>query len=193
MDAGEDGQVRRGAAQRFVIVGATGSGKSTLAASLAARLNLAHVELDALHWEANWTMAELATFRGRAECNVAQDRWVIDGNYPKVRDLVWDRAEVLVWLDFPFPLTFGRLLCRTIWRIGARLELWNGNRENFATQFLSRNSILLWAAQSRSLFRATYPTLIASQRFTHLAVVRLRSPRETAAWLVGLSTETEQL
>ena len=74
--------------QRVSVIGVTGSGKTTFAASLAARLRVPHVELDALHWEPNWTMAELDVFRRRVARQVSADGWVIDGNYAKVRDLV---------------------------------------------------------------------------------------------------------
>ena len=41
--------------QRIVVIGTTGSGKTTLAKALSARLNLPHVEMDAIHWGPNWT------------------------------------------------------------------------------------------------------------------------------------------
>src|SRR5262249_29948937 len=114
--------------RRVSVIGVTGSGKTTFAASLASRLHLPHVELDALHWEPDWRMAELEVFRNRVGSAAAGDGWVIEGNYSKVRDLVWARADTVVWLDYSFPLTFVRLLRRTIARVRTGEELWNGNR-----------------------------------------------------------------
>jgi adenylate kinase family enzyme len=76
-----------------VVIGATGSGKSTLAERLAARLGGAYVELDALHWEPHWTEAAPDVFRERVERATAGARWVVAGNYGRVRDLVWPRAD----------------------------------------------------------------------------------------------------
>jgi adenylate kinase family enzyme len=36
---------------RLAVVGTTGSGKTRLARRLAQQLDVAHIELDALHWE----------------------------------------------------------------------------------------------------------------------------------------------
>jgi len=47
-------------ARRIAVVGVTGCGKTTFAAALAAALDLAHIELDALHWEPDWVPAERA-------------------------------------------------------------------------------------------------------------------------------------
>lgn len=169
--------------QRVSVIGVTGSGKTTFAACLGAKLEAPHFELDALHWEPNWTMAELDVFRRRVANVVAADRWVIDGNYSKVRDLVWGRADHVVWLDYSFPLTFARLLRRTVARLRSREELWNGNRERLTEQFLSRDSLLLWAIQTYPKYRATIPVLLASERYRHLRLIRLRAPRDAQQWL----------
>ncbi len=44
--------------QRIAIVGTTGSGKTTLAQQLSQRINVPHIELDALHWEPNWVIKQ---------------------------------------------------------------------------------------------------------------------------------------
>lgn len=168
------------------MVGVTGSGKTTFAASLAVRLNVPHVELDALHWEPHWTEAELEVFRNRVGCVAAGDGWVIDGNYSKVRDLVWGRADTVVWLDYAFPLTFVRLLRRTVRRVRSGEELWNGNRERFAEQFLSRDSLFLWSITTYSRHRRTIPAALAGEAYSHLRLVRLRAPRDAQRWLAGV-------
>ena len=173
--------------QRVSVIGVTGSGKSTLAAALAARLQAPHIELDALHWDPNWTMAELDVFRQRVANWGSADCWVVDGNYSKVRDLVWERADTVVWLDYSFALTFGRLLRRTLARVLSGEELWNGNRERFTEQFLSRDSILWWAIKTHPRYRATFPALLASDRYGHLRLVRLRAPRQAEQWLQSVS------
>ncbi|MDQ6673093.1 MAG: AAA family ATPase [Chloroflexota bacterium] len=177
--------------RRVVVVGVTGAGKTTFASALAARLGVAHIELDALHWEPNWVMAELEVFRDRVARAVAADRWVADGNYAKARDLVWSRADTLVWLDYSFALTFTRLVRRTLVRVTTGQDLYSGNRERFREQFFSRDSLFLWAIQSYPKHRATYPELFGSNPYRHLQVVRLRNPRTANVWLRELPAGVE--
>jgi hypothetical protein len=113
-------------------------------------------------------------------------RWVVDGNYGKVRDIVWSRADTIVWLDYTLPVIMRRLVWRTIRRVVTREELWSGNREGVRGALFSRDSILLWALRTFRRRRREYPVLLASPEYAHLAVVRLRSPRAADEWLSNL-------
>jgi adenylate kinase family enzyme len=169
--------------QRIVVIGTTGSGKTTLATQLARRLGASHIELDALHWEPDWAAAPLDVFRARVTQALSLDSWVADGNYSKVRDIVWGRADSIVWLDYSLPVILGRLTRRTVHRIITREELWNGNRENLRGAFFSRDSIFLWALKTYRKQRRIYPPLFAQPEYHHLTIIRLPSPHVTNRWL----------
>jgi adenylate kinase family enzyme len=172
---------------RISVVGTCGSGKTTVARALADRLGLIHVELDALSWGPKWTERPDDEFRAAVVAAASGDRWVIDGNYSKCRDLVWARADSVVWLDYSFPRVFWRLLRRTFRRALRREELWHGNRESLRRSFLSCDSILLWAIKTHRRRQRNYPAILARPEYRHLRVVRLRSPRAATAWLAGVS------
>ncbi len=172
--------------RRIAIVGTTGSGKTTLARQVAQRCLLSHVELDALQWEPNWTPAEPQVFRDRVRLALSGDRWVVDGNYSAVRDIVWARADTVVFLDYPFRLVLRRLLKRTLRRSLYQEELWNGNRETFRQSFFSRDSILVWLLRTYSQKRKKYPILFQRPEYAHLAIVQLRSPKAAEQWLLSL-------
>jgi adenylate kinase family enzyme len=174
------------------VVGTSGSGKTTLARRLSERLGIPHVELDALHWDPGWTPAEPEVFCERVSQALSGTTWATDGNYGKVRDIVWSRADTVVWLDFSLPVIMGRILWRTVRRLVCREELWNQNREDFAVTFLSRDSIILWALRTYRRRRSEYPVLLGRPEYAHLHVVRLRSPQEARRWLDGLPSSHPQ-
>src|ERR671938_1049109 len=95
--------------ERILILGRTGSGKTTLARELAAVLDVPHVELDSLYFGPNFSTAPLSLLRERTSAAIAADRWVADGNKRAVRDLVWPRADTIVWLDYRLGLRLWRL------------------------------------------------------------------------------------
>ncbi|HET89697.1 MAG TPA: adenylate kinase, partial [Chloroflexi bacterium] len=134
--------------QRILVIGTTGSGKTTMAHRLSRRLGLPHIELDALHWGPDWTPVPLPEFRASVQEALSRESWMTDGNYSKVRDITWGRADTIVWLDYPLPVILGRLLRRTLRRVCHREQLWSDNRESFQAQFLSRDSLFLWALQT---------------------------------------------
>lgn len=164
--------------RRVVVFGTTGSGKSTVAARLAERTGLRVVELDALFWGRDWQPAPVELFRHRVERETVGEGWIVVGNYGQVRDLVWQVADTLIWLDLPLPLVMWRLLRRTIGRIATQEELWGtGNRESLRSAFFSRDSILLWALKTHHRNRKRF-ALECEFLAREKQVVRLRSARE---------------
>lgn len=194
--------------RRIAVVGTTGSGKSVLARTLAAEWGIAYVELDALYWQPNWIPAPAPQFQAAVTAALGQDEWVVDGNHSDVRDLIWQRAALLVWLDYPQVLVFGRLLRRTLRRMIVGEVLWNGNREDLRHQplwrvgrrwlarlrgrqgedggeaFAGQQGTAAWSGhQARRLH---YPALLRQPAYDHLQLVHLRSPQQADHWLASL-------
>lgn len=191
-DAASSTTVPTTSPRRIVIVGDAGAGKSTLAQSLAQRLGLTHIELDALAWDAGWQLAPPEVLRARVAAAVSDDRWVADGNYGGVRDLVWGRANTLIWLNYPILLVLWRLWWRTWRRMLRREPLWNGNRERFGTQFFSRSSLFWWVLTSYRRRRREFSALLRSPAYRHLSVFRFRHPRQAHAWLATVVEARQQ-
>lgn len=176
---------------RICVVGCPGAGKSTFARRCAA-LGYAHLELDGVFHQANWE--KLPDDEGRARIDAftrAHDRWVVDGNYTRFRDLLWPRADTIVWID-PGRWTVSRgVIGRSIRRLVFREVLWNGNREQWSAVFSldPERSILLWAWTRFPHYRKEYARAMHDPRWSHLTWVRLPSRREADAVLSRLSRE----
>ena len=168
-------------------MGPPGSGKSTVARAVAARLGLPHVEMDSLWWEPNWTEAGPDVLAGRLRDVAAGDAWVMDGNYFSAgsRDVVWPRADTIVWLDHARWVTVPRVVRRTVSRAVRRTELWSGNRESLRLA-LRPDSIILFAWREHPKYNRRYEGLDADPDLAHLQWIRLRDPRATRRWLASL-------
>jgi adenylate kinase family enzyme len=171
--------------QRVSVVGTSGSGKSTLGAALAKRLGTGFLELDSVFHQPGWVPLPEEEFRRRVGDAVAGERWVIDGNYSKVRDIVWARADTVVWLDLPKRIVMRRIIWRTLGRMAWRKELWNGNRERWRNLFSldKEESVVAWAWQTHAKNRVKYAAAMADQANAELHFVRLRNPAEVRRFL----------
>jgi len=176
--------------QRIVIVGSTSSGKSTLAEQIAKQFGLHFIDLDALHWEPNWTEAPLEVFRERVSLATQAPAWVVAGNYHVVRDLIWPKAEVIVWLDYSLPRIFWQLTRRTFTRWWHRELLWGTNYEDLWMHFRlwSDDSLYRWLFKTYWRRKHEYPALFTMPENRHLKVLRFGNPRETDNWFKENST-----
>jgi energy-coupling factor transporter ATP-binding protein EcfA2 len=175
--------------ERILILGRTGSGKTTLARELAAGLRVPHVELDSLYFGPEFSTAPLPLLRERTSAAIAGDRWVTDGNKRVVRDLVWPRADTIVWLDYPLGVSLWRLAKRARRRTSTLTSqaTKTGGATGLPKQLFAAARGVLKALRSHAGQRRRYPRMFAEQANQHLAVVRLRSPRATRRWLARVT------
>ena len=171
---------------RISVVGGPGTGKTTLGRELGRRLGLPTIELDELHWGAGWQEVPTEVFRDRVRAATAGDRWVCDGNYTIVRDIVLPRADTLVWLDLPFGVGVGRTIRRTVRRAVTREPIFSGNVESWRTM-LGPSSLIWWAIRTHRGRRRRWEAWLRRPEAAHLRVVRLRSTAEVAAWLTAVA------
>jgi adenylate kinase family enzyme len=169
--------------ERVWVVGNSGAGKSTLARRIADALGAHHTELDAIFHQPGWTELPRQEFRGQVEAVVRGPRWVVDGNYTVVADLVRARADTVVWIDLPRRTVMRRLGVRTLVRVARRTELWNGNRESLGNLLSldKEKSILVWAWTQHDEYRRRYLELLETAP-SGQRIVRLQTPAEVEAF-----------
>lgn len=171
--------------RRVSLVGVSGSGKTTVGRQLAASMDVPFIELDSIFHQPGWTDLAHDEFRRRVSEALTADAWVVDGNYSAVQDLVWQRADTVVWLDLPRRVVMRRIIQRTVRRTVTRQRLWNGNREpisNFVRLNPDKN-IIRWAWVKHAEYVARYDAAMHDAAFGHLHFVRLRSQNELDSFI----------
>jgi hypothetical protein len=113
-----------------------------------------------------------------------EPRWVMDGNYSAVRDIVWGRCTAIAWLDPAFARVFSRALRRTARRVVTGERLHAGNRETLRGALLDPTGIPWWVLRTYWKRRREFPALFRRPEYAHAGVIRLRTPAETEAFLV---------
>ncbi|MFH2037329.1 MAG: adenylate kinase [Candidatus Zixiibacteriota bacterium] len=164
--------------RRIAVIGTSGSGKTTLARQISEILEIRHIELDQYFWLSDWESREIDEFRGMVEKLTAEEKWVVDGNYGTIRDLIWSRATDIIWLDLSFWITFGRTALRTIKRLYNREILFGGCRESLLRTLFSSDSILWWVIKTHSLWRREYPKLFAQKQYQGIQVTKICNKHE---------------
>jgi adenylate kinase family enzyme len=173
--------------RRVSVIGTSGSGKSTLGRELASALGVPFLELDSVFHQPGWAPLPQQEFRDKARAAAATDGWVIDGNYSAIRDVVWERADTVLWLDLPRLIVMRRLVWRTFRRVATRQVLWNGNRERWRNFFSldPEQSIIVWGWRKHAEYRARYDAASRDPANAHLTFIRLGSAREVRRFLAA--------
>lgn len=85
---------------RISIVGGSGSGKSTLANILSKELKLPAIHLDAINFNSNWVEIDKKERDKIISTKASEDKWIIDGNYNKTLKERFNKADLIIWLDY---------------------------------------------------------------------------------------------
>jgi adenylate kinase family enzyme len=169
--------------RRIAVIGTSGSGKTTFAQAAAARLGLRHVELDALFWRPDWKEPHDDEFRAVTAATLdGLDGWVADGNYSRVQDLVFDRVDIVVWLDVGLVTCLRRVVTRAVRRAWSREVMWGTNRERWRN-VVGRDSLAWWVVTTHGRRRRDTERLFRDAPYAHLRVHRFRTNAAAAAWL----------
>ena len=117
---------------------------------------------------------------------MSAERWVVDGNYNMVRDIVWQRATTLAWLNLSVPVVFWRALSRIVNRRFGRRTLFSGNKESIRQAFFSRDSMILWVIKTFHEHRRSTRQVFDGDGFPGLHRVELRNQGDADRFLASL-------
>ena len=171
--------------QRVLIIGPCGAGKSRLALELAAATGLPAYHMDRLHWKPGWVESSRDELIAKLEPILAQDRWIIDGNYSDTLDKRLPRSDTVILLDLPRRVYRWRVI-KWWWtyRGRPRPDLSEGCPDKLDWEFL----LFVWRfnRHSRPRLLAKLDTLLDGQTF-----IRLTSRREVQAFLDEVNANSE--
>jgi adenylate kinase family enzyme len=170
------------------VVGTSGSGKSTFSRKLATKLQVPHIELDALFWLPNWGETPDEQFFEKIRQETATERWVLDGNYNRTVPVKWRDVDTVIWINYSYTRTVLQAVKRAFIRSLTRKELWagTGNKESFRKSFMSKDSVIMWTLKTYHSNVERYESMMADPQYDHIQFIRLRSPRQSKAFLAKL-------
>jgi hypothetical protein len=175
---------------RVVVVGTSCSGKTTFARRLASILDTPCVELDSLYWGPEW--ARRPNFQQDVLAAVQQPRWIIDGNYSAVRDVIWRRCTAIVWLNYSLARVFSRAVRRTMRRIVNGQRLYGGNRETIGSALFDVEAPLWLVVLTHGKRRRAFPELFRRAEYRHATVIQFRAPAAAELFLAETSVCAER-
>ncbi|UQN37360.1 AAA family ATPase [Alcaligenes aquatilis] len=155
---------------RICILGPSNSGKSTLADAIERKLAIPAVHLDQLYHlpHTNWIPRPEADFVALHQAAIAQEQWVMEGNYTRHLAPRLERATGFIVLEFSTTTSLLRYFRRTLFERDRRGAL-EGSKDSVKWQMIRHIAIVTPPNRHKylSIFEASA-----------LPKIRLQSTRE---------------
>lgn len=167
--------------KRVLVIGSPGAGKSAFSQTLAKQTGLPLIHLDDEYWLPGWVRRDSGQWKKRVESLIADEVWILDGNYTSTLELRAGRADHVIVLMYPRWLCLYRAITRAWWnRRPDRKAL---GREPLNREFLS----FIWNFSSTG--QAQLDRLSAlSAALPDVRLTVLRSDREARRYLQALGS-----
>lgn len=151
--------------KRIAIIGAPGTGKTTLANNLGKIYNLPVLHLDTIHYMKNWVLRDTKQRDKMIIEEGKKEKWILDGTFIDTLVQRTDRADLIIFLDYPRRTQLKGIFKRKITHLGKkraqipRLDLsfvlyvftYNKKRRGYITDILKKynsNKILVFQKQN---------------------------------------------
>ena len=161
--------------KKIIVIGCPGSGKSTFSRALAAKTGIPLYHLDMLYLNADGTAVEKSVFLDRLAAALADDAWIIDGNYSSTVEMRLSLCDTVFFLDMPASVCLNGIKER---RGRARPDMpWIETKEDEAfTEFVLRFE------------EAERPKLLSLfEKYPEKTVITLKTHAEADAFLNNLA------
>ena len=165
--------------KRVIIIGCGGAGKSTLARKLGEKTGLPVVHLDKLFWRPGWQSISQEEFDIRHRQALAEDAWIIDGNFNRTMAERVVRCDTILYLDVSRTACLFGVLKRILTTYGTvRPDMGEGCPERIDFEFLK------WVWNFNKKNRERNYTLL--NEATHAETIVLKNRRAVKKFLAQL-------
>jgi len=166
--------------KRVLVIGPGGSGKSTFSRTLGEKLRLPVLHLDRFYWKSGWIKPTPEQWLNIVDQLLAQESWIIDGNFSGTLPKRIVACDTIVFLDLPTLICLMRILKRRLfYRNRSRPDMADGCKEKLDLEFLQ------WVLSYSHRNRPRVVELL-KQNSTSKKVVWLRSRNEVSRFLDSL-------
>ncbi len=87
--------------KKVIVIGCPGSGKSTFSRELSKLTGIPLFYLDMIFHKPDKTICSEEEFDTKLNQIMANDEWILDGNYARTLPLRFSQCDTVFWLDYP--------------------------------------------------------------------------------------------